>query len=614
MDAMTTRRAAWPHVTGPARHVLPRAAIRNGRAAWAGLLLGVLAVLGLPATPALAHATQLSTDPPAGAVLSAAPAEVVVRFSEPIQVVPARTSVTGPDGARADRGRPRATGHTLHIPLRPTGPRGTYLVSYRVISADGHPVGGGWTYSVGAPSASAPNQPATGGAPVDPVVLAALAIARYLSLAGAALVVGAATVLAGLWPRRLPRAGPARLAWAGMALVAASTLAELYVQAPHTTGAALFAVSGGDLRAVLASQFGGAHVVRLGVLAAAAFPLRALLAGRAGRADRVLLGLLAAVAAVTWPLSGHPGATTLTPLTVLADAAHLAAMAVWLGGLVMLTAFLLPRGNRRELSAILPVWSRRATWAVVVLGLAGVVQAVVEIGSFGALVDTAYGRLVLAKSALFAAVLGAAWFARRVVLRPAAAPAERVAVPAGAAGGPPAGEPVDPPEPADAPAAGGPGDPARDPAPGTGRLRRAVLVEIAIVAVILALTAVLVQTTPGRNARAAAQQARQPPSYTLSTRLYSLQVDLDPAETGENSLHMYAYAPDGRPIAVKEWRVTAALPAANLGPVQVTVLPITDSHAIGQVSLPRAGSWEFRFTLRTTEIDEATVGQTVAVR
>jgi copper transport protein len=78
-------------------------------------------------------------------------------------------------------------------------------------------------------------------------------------------------------------------------------------------------------------------------------------------------------------------------------------------------------------------------------------------------------------------------------------------------------------------------------------------------------------------------------------------------------VHLYAYAPDGAPIAVKEWRASAALPAQGVEAIDVPLLPLTDSHATGSVTLPSRGDWQFSFTLRTTEIDEATVTTTITI-
>src|ERR1041385_5148903 len=111
-----------------------------------GALLGLGGLFLLPAGAAQAHAAVVGTNPRQGSVVTDPPSEVVVTFTESVQPVVSRISVIAPDGKRADTGRPRVVGDDLHIPVRTDGPQGTYLVSFRVISADSHPVGGGFTY------------------------------------------------------------------------------------------------------------------------------------------------------------------------------------------------------------------------------------------------------------------------------------------------------------------------------------------------------------------------------------------------------------------------------------------------------------------------------------
>ncbi|MFG3701505.1 copper resistance CopC/CopD family protein [Micromonospora sp. NPDC047620] len=536
----------------------------------AGLLIAVVALLIAPAGPASAHAVLVSSSPVASAVVSSGPAEAVLTFSESVRKVPGKIRVIAPDGSRADRGEPRFSGSVVTIPVDPAGGRGTYLVSYRVISADSHPVSGAFTYSVGAPST--PPVDTGDDSRADPVVGNAVKVAKYVGYAGLLLLVGPAMVLAALWPRRLPRQGPARLAWAGLGLVMLSTVANLLLQVPYTAGGGVFDVTGEGLSAVLGSTFGAAHLVRLGLLAAAAFLLRPLLAGPVGRADLVILGILGVAALLTWPLAGHPAASPAPAVSVVVDAVHLGSMAVWLGGLVMLAGFLLRRADERELGAILPIWSRWATLAVSALLLAGTVQALIEVATPGALVDTTYGRLLLGKIGLFALVIAVAAYSRQLVRRRTAA---------------------------------------GRPAP----MRRAVWAELAITAVVLGLTAVLVQTTPARTA--GSDVTGGSPGYfstTLSSPIYSLQVELDPAERGNNTVHFYAYTKDNRPQPVVEWRATAALPSAGIEPIEVPLLPLTDNHATGEVNLPAAGEWQLRVTVRTSDIDQATVTATVPIR
>src|SRR5690606_27301828 len=162
----------------------------------------------------------VSTSPSANAVLSTAPSEVVLTFSESVREVPDKVRVIGPDGKRVDRGKPVFAGAVVTIPVD-RGPAGTYLVSFRVVSADNHPVSGGSTYSVGAPST--PPSDVAAAERSDPVVTTAMKAAKYLGYVGLVLLIGTALVLAVLWPARLSRRGPARLVMIGAALLGIAT-------------------------------------------------------------------------------------------------------------------------------------------------------------------------------------------------------------------------------------------------------------------------------------------------------------------------------------------------------------------------------------------------------
>ncbi|MGH3681026.1 MAG: copper resistance protein CopC [Natronosporangium sp.] len=541
-----------------------------------GGLLGAALTLGGPPAPAAAHANLVGSEPANGTVLSDPPQQVVLSFSEPVQLIPDRIQVVGPDGELAGPGgEPSAAGTEVSIPLDESLDIGTYLVSYRVISQDSHPVLGSVTYSVGAPSAvPAVPEGGGGGDAEDPLVKAAVSVDKYIGYAGVVLVVGPALALALLWPNRLSRRGPVRLLWTGVGLVAVSTVAGPWLQAAYTTGVPLTGVGTAELRDVLTSQYGTAHIVRLGVLVSVAVLLRPLIAGRASRVDLVLLAGLGLVGLGTWPFAGHPVASPVPAMSVLVGTVHLAAAAIWVGGLVMLAGFLLRLANQRELSVILPEWSRWAALAVTVLLLAGLIQAVVEIGPPEAVFTTTYGRLLLVKLGLVAAVIAVAGFSRRLVRQRLGEHRPRT-------------------------------------------MRLAVGAEAVVLAAVLAMSSVLVQTTPGRTESAADDSqlvSTRDFAATLDSELYSLQVLVAPAALGSNTLHLYAYAPTGEPQLVEEWRVTAALPAAGVEPVDVPVLPLTDNHAFGELAMPVAGEWELRFTLRVSEIDQASVGVTIPIR
>jgi copper transport protein len=546
------------------------AVVTTLRSVTVGVLLALVTVLVAPARPAYAHAALVSTYPDRNSLVAQAPTQVVLTFTEPVTPVAGRVVVVGPDGARADDGAPNVVGTQMLIPLRAGGPNGTYLVSFRVISADSHPVAGSFTYSVGTPST--PPTLSDAGPQGSRVVSTAFPVVRWLGYVGLLLLVGAALMLTLLWPRRLDVAGPARVIWLGAGLVAAATLGELALEVPYLAGGGFGDVRASDVQEVLASRFGAAHLVRLGALAAALVLLRPVIRGKGWAGDRALLGVLGAVAISTWSVSGHPSASPVPLVTIVADMIHLASMSVWLGGLVMLIVFLLPKANETELGAIVPVWSRWATYAVATLVLTGTAQALIEVGAVGALVTTTYGWLVIAKVGLVATVVAVASLSRRLVT----------------------------------PIAAG--------TPNLGRsLRRVVIAETAVAAVILGVTSVLVQTTP---ARTVATQSSEPAiqSAVLNDALYTLTVDVVPAQVGINDVHLYVTTPDGQPADIKEWRVRASLSTQGIEPIDAAVLPLTPSHATGQITLPTAGTWTFVFTLRLSETDQSSVTADFPVR
>jgi copper transport protein len=542
----------------------------------AGLLLGcvagALAALAAPAAPASAHAALLTTSPAARSVLASPPVEIVMTFSEPVRPVSGTVRVLAPDGSRIDTGKPTVAGAVLRVQVRRADrPLGTYVTSYRVISADNHPVAGAFTFSAGAPSAAPAVPPVGGGG--DRVTGVAVVIVKYLGYLGLVLAIGPALVLSRLWPSGLPRRGPARLVHTGLALLGAGTLAGLWLQAPYTAGTPPLDTTLGAVASAARSGFGVAMAVRAVAVLASALLLRPVLDGRAGRTRGVVVTAVALLGLASWPLSGHAMASPLPVVTVAADMVHLAAAAVWLGGLLTVVAFLLRRVAEADLTAALGAWSRWAALAVCWLVAGGAVQALIEVGGPQTLLRTGYGRLMLGKFALLAVVLAVAAYCHRLVRR--------------RAGGVP-----------------------------RVRLRRAVWAEAGLIAVVLALSAALVQANPGaERAAAASGPAGTGPGSTqsLDCALYTLQFEVYPAHVGDNTLHLYAYAPDGRPLAVAGWRVVAALPRGSIEAIEAPVLPIGDNHAVGELTLPATGRWQLRFTLRVSEFDQATVTATVAV-
>ena len=529
----------------------------------AGALVAALAlVLGVAGT-ASAHAALVGSNPASGSVLATAPTQVTITFDQPVDTRFGQLKVVAPDGSAASAGpimRPRDD--EAAVDLRTGLPQGTFVVSWRVLSADSHPVSGGFTFSVGRITRTASAVPSATG-PGDHTVGVLLGLTRWLGYCGVILLIGPAVLYGPLWPRRIGSRPISRLTLIGAASTAAGAVGGLLLQGPYAAGSGLDSAGLHLVGEVLGTRFGVVYATRVGVLLLAVAATRMLLRYPDSASWRAAAGGVAAGLVVTFPLAGHPATTRYPALTIAADAAHLAAASIWVGGLVTLAVFALPRGDPIELRTLLPVWSRWAMRSVVVLAATGAVQALVQFSSVDELLDTAYGRLLAVKLALVAAALAAASRARAWVRRAYQG--------------------------------------ASTAAPGVGRLRASVAAEAGIAAAVLAVTAVLVETAPAREANAMPMMAG-PYSGVLRQGDVDLTIGLDPAMAGRDRLELSARG-ISRPVTVQEVDLAVSLPAQDINPIPVPV-SLVAGQGTAVVPLPLAGDWTFQITVRTSDIDE----------
>lgn len=150
----------------------------------AALTVGVLFA---GAGTALAHDVLLNTDPADGAKVSAGPQEVRLSFNEPVRPGYDTVTVVGPGQTYWTDTAPQIAGSSVIEPLRELGPAGDYIVSYRVLSDDGHPVEGRFTFTLTKPGSGTPvpppkntetaaNQASSAGMPIWPWLVAAVVL------------------------------------------------------------------------------------------------------------------------------------------------------------------------------------------------------------------------------------------------------------------------------------------------------------------------------------------------------------------------------------------------------------------------------------------------------
>ena len=246
------------------------------------LAFGLLAIF-LVATPgvASAHAQLESSEPGQSAVLLVPPTGVLLHFGEPVEINFGFLRVIGPGGARVDGGaahHPGADTHAVTTSLPANLPNGTYIVDWRVVSADSHPVHGAYGFSVGtakgaaradAIAASIANQ---GG---DATVGVAYWLVRTAAFIGLLVLVGLALVVSTLWRQGGRTRRVARLLWWSWWAVLVCTLLGVIIQGVVASGLPLAdAYRPSLISAVLHTRFGEVAVLRLALLAAMAVILR----------------------------------------------------------------------------------------------------------------------------------------------------------------------------------------------------------------------------------------------------------------------------------------------------------------------------------------------------
>lgn len=462
---------------------------RRGLAAVLTLLWVLLGAA--TAGPAAAHAELLSSNPENGAELTVAPKQITLTFSEPVRPVRKSFSLTDDAGDTPAIAEPTGTSRTLVVPLPALG-KGFWTLEFRVISVDNHPIhssvaffitkGAPATGTTAAKAAKATAAPATerAAAPVaantsdDSDLVAGLAGAnRWLAYLGAVLLIGVPLFVRLCWAAGAADRRVRTAVVAGAVLVPLAALFAIPLQAAQVAGTGLGgAFADGRMSDVLDARYGETMLLRIAFAAALTVAL-VLLLRRPGQWTTLAACIAGTAVAATYARAGHPAASAYPALTMADDAVHLVAVSVWLGGLLVLAVRLLPTPPE-DCAEVLQRWSRVAMAAVVVLVVSGVIQAARELRSFSALVDTDYGRWIVAKSILLVGMLALANLGRVRVRRYAGMPVARV--PAGASLGAKLAE--------------------RRSRGDISRLRRSVAGELVLGVAVLVATAFLTVTSP----------------------------------------------------------------------------------------------------------------------
>jgi copper transport protein len=500
-----------------------------------------------PVRQAMARASLLSAEPVDGVTIDDAPATFRLDFNEPVSPLVMR--LVRPSGQVAPLTGVVAADRSVTITAPEMAEEGTYVLNWRVVSADGHPLGGVVTFAVGHPS-SAASVPRVEGAGV---VHAALWAVQWILAIGMYIGVGAAFFAAWLAAKQpLPRAG---LLVALMFGAIAATVVSIPLQGLDALAEPLRHIwRPGVWTAGFATSWGWAAVIAVATLVAGLLALGFdNLFLKRTLASLAIAGIGAALLA-----SGH--ASTAEPRLAVAPAVflHGVCVAFWVGSLLPL-AIVVRAGDRVALAR----FSRLIPLPLVVLIASGIMLAYAQLDRLDALWTTDYGRVLSAKIAMVMALLALAALNRYAVV-------PRLAI------------------------------------AGARRLVTIIAAEFTLAVIILGLVG-LWRFMPPPIALAAVDSI----VIHFHGEQAMVQMTLRPERDRGASMRIAVTDGDERPLAAKEVDVAIWNPGAGIEPIRRSATAEGGAWRIAGVHIPIAGVWRMRVEILIGDFDKITLEDNV---
>jgi copper transport protein len=513
--------------------------------------LATLLLVVCLASGASAHAALVGADPADGSVLVTAPKTLQLRFNEP--VAPAVISLIDASGKTRDDVGVRAVDRIVTLTLPQTLPHGTQIVSYRIISADGHPVAGSLVFSIGEVTGAAPALAADG---VRSFLIWLARLGVYLGL-----FVGVGGVFFASWIGQ--GSGGTSVTVGALGAGLASAVASIGLQGLDLLNLPLAGiVAPAPWTSAFATSLGTSMLMAMAAMAVACFALR----HPATTLSRVLISVAMVGVGLSLAATGHAATAPLQWLTRSSLFLHGIGVAYWVGALAPLAVMV---GRRADgLTSVLHRFSALALPVVGLLVLTGLGLSVIQLERFGALLETGYGILLSIKLALVVLLLALAAL-NRLYLTPAiAADADQ-----------------------------------------TRALWRSIVLEGVLAIGILAAVAGWRFTPPPRAQMAAPTAAVVTPlAIHIHTEQAMFQVLVSPGKVGDNSFVLQLMNGDASPLVAKEATLVLSLPERGVEPLERAAVLGGDGYwHIADVPLPYPGRWHIRIEALVSDFKRVTL-------
>ena len=512
------------------------------------VVVALLTVLA-PAQIASAHAILLTSEPAPSAVLDQSPTEIALFFNEFIDTVFGKIRILDSTGNVVQVVKPirDAANHTIVRAPISTLEEGTYVVVWRVASADSHPVQGSFAFQIG--NTSSDVSAISKYQELERHGLASLFnVIRWVTYLGVVLLIGGIGLLQAVRTDRLsPRSTLALMG--GWVFAALGTLEGLIAYGPHISGLKIYeAVDLSLLLETLTTQYGKmqlARLVLLGIIGAliAVIQFRGTWWWKFG-AWASLVGVT-----LTLSLAGHPVATNPVALSVGLDMLHMLAVSLWVGPLLIIVydRNMWLATDESTSAPSLRWFSRTAGFAVPVIVVTGVIQAWLMLDGFGQILESRYGRTLIVKVCLVVVLIALGAVSRVAMQRKQ-----------------------------------------------SGSLRQSMGIEVLFGLIILALTSTLVAMPPKGVLEPA------PLSSTIFQGQMIVELSLTSARIGQSEVHMVVARADGTFVQIEAATARMSMPARNIPNGPIVLEETGSNHFSGVTEFAYSGEWVIEILVKQT--------------
>ena len=505
------------------------------------------AVVAVSAEVVEAHAGLKSSEPAASSVLEQAPKEIALNFGEAVEVSFGSIRLFDSNSQLIVLPTPKygaldgaVDAKTVRVEIPELEP-GSYLVVWRVVSADSHPVQGAFAFQIGTRGLdladlgeeilASSNTPAS--------VRLMMGLARWLSFLGVMVLVGA--MLLAIRVVGISRID--KIIFVAWMVALVGSVFVLLLQAPYALGQAM-SVSEifGSVDDVLQTRLGTWLAVRGTILLAFL-----ILIWRRDLHQKSIYRMLASLAGIglfaTFSISGHPGMREFSVLSIGTDIVHFLCVSAWMGGLV--TLVLLGREWQGKSPRVISWFSFTATISMPIMVATGVAQAWRMMEGFQNIFSTTYGIVLSVKVLLVIVAIAAGTRARQLFKSKKVEQQDLKEI----------------------------------------KFSKTIVVESMIGIVVLAVTAVLVSVPPLSVSGAAAFETSVVQANVIA------DIRVTPARVGEVEVHVVLSPPGGALQSIKEATARISLVAEEIPAIPIDVQLVGTNHFQAALLVPRAGDW-----------------------